>query len=165
MKEKWCIVASACTRACQTFHMYAARSAADTLHAWPPLSVRITVTTMRQKNMMLFFPCCLLPPVYHTGWGLQRHLQGMWHLMSALKKVRWLRTLHCSTFAADRTGPIGPIICGAAAMNVSMPRNPPNHVCLGSSDIWMLMPNVLKIRWTSRAIFKTIFNVNGLPPW
>ena len=76
--------------------------------------------------------------------------------MSALKKVRWLRTLPCSTFAADRAGPI---ICATAAMNVSMPRNPLNHVCLGSSDIWTLMPNVLKIRWTSRAIFKTIFNV------
>jgi len=64
--------------------------------------------------------------------------------------------LPCSMFAADRTGLI---ICATATMNVSMPRNPPNHVCLGSSDIWMLMPNVPKIRWTSRAIFKTIFNV------
>jgi len=109
------------------------------------------------KNMIFFVPCCLLPPIYrHTGWGLQRHLQGMWLLMSAQKKVRRLRMLPCSSFAADRTGLI---ICATAAMNVSMPRNPPNHVCFESSDIWMLMPNVPKIRSTSRAIFKTIFNV------
>lgn len=76
--------------------------------------------------------------------------------MSSLKKVRGLRTLSCSTFTADRAGSI---ICDPVALNISVPRKFPNLVCLRSSDIWMPISNVLKMRGTSRANFKTIFCV------